>query len=488
MNLLETYSKRLAVAEKAYSKANAGQPLSEQKKLITARCLDNITKFLNEAFDNSVGTQRSDLGAYKRFALNLTTIAIPNLIAPDLVITYPMSSMAGYITYLEYVAGSNKGNTKQGDLFNGVFGLGDADPNYTSYKVITEKKANASAEQYSTTLNWLPVFPRTVDVIASVAEGGAAAGEFVDIPNADGLTGNLYAKTDVTNGVYTGAGGVKGTITYKTGAITINAATFDAAVTIDVNYAYDNVVIPQNDLPTLNAELKAIPLTAKARRIAIYYSQIAQFQAKQDYGFDLGQGLAEQAVGRLQYEIDTEVVKLLADNAAEDASLTWNRALPTGVSKTDHYEGFSEIISLAGVSIYNRTKRWMPNYMLIASDILPIIQMTRGWEAANVSGINGPYLAGTFNGLKTYVSPSMAAGEFVLGVNGNDAMTSAAVYAPYMPVVPTQLLQYADGGTSQGWSTMYDLKLLNASLLVKGKVIYDLAAQQGSTVYTHPNA
>lgn len=362
-----------------------------------------------------------------------------------------------------------------------MFGLGDVDSNYTSYKVVTERKVNATAEKYTATLNWLPALPRTIDVIT----GGDAAGEFVDVPNADGLTGVLYAKADVTNGVYTGSGGAKGTVTYKTGEITLNAGVASTGATVDVNYAYDNIVIPQNDLPILNAELKAIPLTAKARRIAVYYSQIAQFQAKQDYGFDLGQGLAEQAVGRLQYEIDTEVVKLLADNAAEDASLTWNRAQPTGVSKTEHYEGFSEIISKAGMVIYNRTKRWMPTYMLIASDILPILQMTRGWEAAPLGSINGPYLAGTFNGLKTYVSPSMDPGSYVLGVNGNDMMTSAAVYAPYMPIVPTQLLQYADGGTSQGWSTMYDLKLLNANLLVKGKVIEDLSKQQGSTVYTH---
>lgn len=39
-----------------------------------------------------------------------------------------------------------------------------------------------------------------------------------------------------------------------------------------------------------------------------------------------------------------------------------------------------------------------------------------------------------------------------------------------MPVVPTQLLQYADGGTSQGFSTLYDLKLLNANLLVAGQI------------------
>ena len=40
-----------------------------------------------------------------------------------------------------------------------------------------------------------------------------------------------------------------------------------------------------------------------------------------------------------------------------------------------------------------------------------------------------------------------------------------------MAIVPTQLLQYADGGSAQGWSTMYDLRLLNKDLLVKGRVV-----------------
>ena len=40
-----------------------------------------------------------------------------------------------------------------------------------------------------------------------------------------------------------------------------------------------------------------------------------------------------------------------------------------------------------------------------------------------------------------------------------------------MPVVPTQLLGFADGGQTQGWSTMYDCKILNASLLLQGKIV-----------------
>lgn len=39
-----------------------------------------------------------------------------------------------------------------------------------------------------------------------------------------------------------------------------------------------------------------------------------------------------------------------------------------------------------------------------------------------------------------------------------------------MAIVPTQLLQFADGGTTQGWSTMYDLKVLNKNLIVAGEV------------------
>ena len=75
--LLETYAGRLAVSDKVHAKSHLGEGMSDFKKLAVAKCLDNISKFMNEAFDNSVGTQRADLGAFKKFALNLTTVAIP---------------------------------------------------------------------------------------------------------------------------------------------------------------------------------------------------------------------------------------------------------------------------------------------------------------------------------------------------------------------------------------------------------------------------
>lgn len=112
----------------------------------------------------------------------------------------------------------------------------------------------------------------------------------------------------------------------------------------------------------------------------------------------------------------------------------------------------------------------MPNYMLVASDLVPVLSFIPSFDRANVSEMNGPYFAGTISGMKVFVTPNIEDGKFVIGVNGSKMETSAAVYAPYMAIVPTQLLGFADGGNSQGFSTMYDLQLLNKDLLVAGRI------------------
>lgn len=387
--------------------------------------------------------------------------------------------MTGYITYIEYSAGLDKGETAQGDVLNNPFKLGKVDANYTSSRIVEPIITGTSA-----TLSWAPV----KDAFTTITVGGKEV-EFderatytevelgtktvksVKITKADGTV--VFANaTEATD--------ENGTKTYTVA---------DVAAGDKVAYVYDNVVVPQgaDKIPTIKAEMKSMSLLAKARRIAVYYSQIAAFQAKTDYGFDLGDQLAEKAVGQLSYEIDTEIVNLLDETAGKgatkvyddedsDLTLTWKRDIPGGVSKSEHYEGFSEVIEVGRQIVYDRTKRFAPNYMIIASDVLPILTFMKGFSAAPTGTINGPYFAGTLNGLKVYVSPAIKRGRFLLGVNGDDMMSSVAVYAPYMAIVPTQLLQYADGGTSQGWSTMYDLKVLNKDLIVAGQVEGDAFA------------
>lgn len=221
-SLFEAYKNRLSVSESVYGKMHNGERMSNNRKLVTAKLLENTNRFLNEAFENSVGTQRSDMGMFKKFCMNLTTVALPNLIAHDLVIVHPLSSMSGYITYIEYSYGSNKGATKQGDLISNPFGFGSVDADFTGTKVVETIAAGQTA------LAWGPV------VKGSIEKFNASNNQWEQ--QAD---------------EYTPATGDK------------------------IRYAYDNVVIPQNDLPMIKAEMKSIALVAKARRIAVYYSQIA---------------------------------------------------------------------------------------------------------------------------------------------------------------------------------------------------------------------
>ena len=46
------------------------------------------------------------------------------------------------------------------------------------------------------------------------------------------------------------------------------------------------------------------------------------------------------------------------------------------------------------MAIYDRTKKFAPNFMVVASDIMPVLSFVPGFQAANVTEINGPYFAG----------------------------------------------------------------------------------------------
>ena len=429
-NLLEAYGKQLNVAEAYVAKNFDGKRISSNTKLTTAVLLDNTNRWMTESMNESVATNRGDLGAWKRFCLNLTNIAVPSLIANDLVIVHPMTSYSGSVAYLKYVALTDKGGVKVGDEFNSVFGLGKMDDKRVGY---------------------------TSQVIVETGTGPAAM---------DVLENGLTYEED---------GAIK-KATYKSikadGSVVYGPSIDGAAV----KFAYASKVfqmekVPAEDIPTIGPKMEHIALVAEPRRIAVKYDQITAFQAKTDYGFSLDKQIAEQACGELAYEIDTEIVDMLREGAgAALAELTWSKTLPVGVSKFEHYNGFLEIVEAAKAIIYNRTQKFHPNYMVIAADVLQVLRFVNGFTAVKNAKMNGPYKVGDLDGMGVYVSPRLGMGEFFFGLNGSDMMSSAGVYAPYMAIVPTQLLGTPDGGLAQGFSTWYAKALLNKNLLVAGKI------------------
>ena len=496
---LKKFSNRIRYAESFYAKKNAGATLDTDRKIVLAQVLNNTSKFLSESFDNTVQTQRSDIGLFKRFAMDITTLVMPNLVAPEMVLVKPMDAMHGYITYFTYVRGSNKGASKQGDLITSPFALGKAEPNYTSSTVIENHTEAASATEIN--LKWCPVVPGSIaftigddnyfdggdgilyqGTFASKVFQGEALGE-------DGRLEGRAGRFVVDHGAATPVGTVQyGYVNSKsvTGAIydanqkakiTFTASPFAAETLVTVNYLYNNVAIMQEDIPTVTAVNKGIYLMAKARRVAITYSQMAAYQAKQEYGNDLGKSLEKVAIGTLKWDIDTEITTRLYQEAADAVTALglqpFNVTPRVGVSLSQHLEGFVFYLNLLKTFIYEKTQRFFPTYMLCGTDVWNILKFVKGWKGNNAKSVNGPFVAGDLDELKVIVSPNVGKKDFVLGVNDGDFETSAAVYAPYMAIVPTALLETPDGANAQGFSTLYAFEMLNKDLLIKGAIAMD---------------
>jgi len=444
INLLEAYKSKLSLAESVYAKTHNGETAPMAVKLATAKSIQTVTKFLNENLASLGATQLGDMGAFKRAVTSITTITLPSLIAPSLVHTIAMPSRASSFVYMEIVAGSNKGGVKKGDLINNPFALGNIESDYSGARVVEDVTLDAETKAQ---LAWSPVL--------LTSDNKLLAGYDAD--------GNEIAVTLTYNGA---------AVTYTATADGVITVTAGAAATnvLKVKYIYDNAFIPARDIPTITARERNIPLYAKVRRLAIYYSQLAAFQSKQDYGMDLEKTLSTQAVAELQYQIDTEVCDMLVDGATEEAALVWSKTLPIGVSKRDHFDGFSEMISLARSIVFKRTQKYAPNWMLCAPDVLPVLKMVTGFRAAPASVMAGPYLAGEIDGMKVFVSAHLEDGVYCFGAQYPELQANCGVLATYMPIVPTMLVMGPDGGATQGFSSMYDCKVLNPLLLVKGRI------------------
>ena len=153
---------------------------------------------------------------------------------------------------MKYVAGSNKGNTVQGDVFNDPFRLGKVDPQYTSSRVT--KDYNLTESTTSFTMNWKPVVPGTISIVNGtnsfvddgegnlimIPEGGSVARRTVMVEPVAGTDVRLEGvQPTVQTVVYDAAGAeVKtsaGTVDYEAGTINVPGGMVNQ---VQVAYSY----------------------------------------------------------------------------------------------------------------------------------------------------------------------------------------------------------------------------------------------------------
>lgn len=419
------------------------------RQATTAILLENTSSYLDRAamMNGSMNeaTQPADVGYFKKYAINLLSAAIPNLIAPEIVSMQPMLSRVGEMRYLKVLYGSNKGSVKAGDTMFSMFHGGNGETAYSSDEVDTEY-VTASDSTISGSLAWLPVVPGSVKLVVGTKE-----------------------YTDDGAGNITGSGITSGTIDYNSGAFSITLASKPSdSDDIYFNYRYNNMDAPVQ-APEVTLKIEVAPIIAKSRKLKTIYAFDAAFDMSKDYGMQINNELVTYTASQIKHEIDGEIMGDLL-RIASATPVTWDATPRDGISLRDHNESFYNKVVEAGNNIFDATKLANGSYIIVGMDAANIVETLPRFRSSGVIKPTGPHLVGYLGSMPVYKNPFYPADTFLVGWKGNGMFEAGYLYCPYMPIMTTQLIMEADFQGQRGFATSYGKKPVNSKMFCKGTI------------------
>lgn len=397
-------------------------------------------------------TQPADVQNFKKQALALVSAVIPNLIAEELVTVQPLQLKVGQIFFLKYIYGSNKGGVKAGQVAFDRYGRPTNEINYSSEIVEGEEFAtgNGTLTKFKSNLSYIRV--RHINAID---------GKAVQVDEQGNVTGT----------------GITGKLNRENGEldITITPAPGDGHV-IEVDYEFDLESVLPNTIPEVQLELSETTLKARPRKLKTLYSFDAGQDLMRQQGVDIDESLLEAAVNSIRAEIDAEIINDLWVQAGLTSTWSnkWDKS--SGLSKREYNMTFIDEITAAGNAMFEVTRRCQPNFLVVgrlAADALDSIGAPRFQAVANVGG-TGAFFAGMLDGrIRVYKNPYFQANQYLLGYRGDTLIDAGYVYAPYLPIMTTNLLMMEDFVGRRGYATSYAKKMLQPQLYIKGTVTTD---------------
>lgn len=468
----EQCKNKLHLAE-LFHKRTISQEVKNTAAVVLKNTINAYEAVSGLAGGNSGVAQMNPISSYKNYIIKLATLGIPALDVYDWVATEAMATANTQILFTKYVRMSNKGNSKQGDIVADPFGIYygiDEDGNRID-KTDSQYQSAATVDAFvngnvttaqNLKLRWTPVRKGTIKLtIGEVVVEEAKAVAATAVSGFDATFTDADEKVTVS-------------VNYRTGDIQVTTATASAD-NIIVNYEYDNVYLPADDIPTYGAVVEAIPLTAKPHKVRITFDALSNLIYKNDYGIDIAKELPKKAIEDFMYSIATEVSDAIVASAPTSKyTLNWGLNVQNGWI-AQHYASFGSVLQAASAAITKVTKIFAGNRCFIGSALVPVVMACPGWKGVDTEGKIGTQLIGTLGNMKIYYKQNMNDYTYVVFSKGNGTEFCVGLLGMYMAalpasIVPTQLLEFADGLSEQGFYSLYDFKIINPALSVKGTV------------------
>lgn len=432
------------------SRAQKGLPEYDAIGLSKAqKILNNAYALQKRALNSSLlptsiipsATQPGDV-LQKTTYMNVLRATLVDWLIPEFCTMQPMASRHTSIPYTVFHFGEDKGTVKAGQISASPFELSRGEENYSGSDVNNEPLTDLFLRA--------PVIPTTVRIVTP---------SYTVFDDGEGKLQRLNGSTVVD----------VGTIDYATGVIT----GVSTGATTYASYRVDNISASANT-PPIYSTLEWLDLVAEDNTLAARWSQAAAYDMEKQYGLDGPKMLEEQATSTIVNELNTKVAHDMWVNAAAGQPVVWSATPPIGQGQAGdlaHDNSFIRAINAGSQRIYDATGRIRPNFMLVGSSVMTVIQGMTMFSPANTSKTTGSYYAGTLGDKKVYCfRGGIPHDQYVLGhVSSNDVEPSY-VFGTYMPVTATAALMDATFTGQQGFATSNAMKMVNSKAFIRGVV------------------
>lgn len=461
-NLFESVrsqGKRLAENDwRAYFAATDGSlSLDEDSRSLTAYLLEVEKQWLNSLDED---TRVASIGSFEKYVFPIIRAVFPNLVATELVSVQPMQGPTSLVFYMDFKAGSKKGQVKLGDTLISARRGQEASTSYSGEAVSDEQIYTGGGGPAYTGAN-LSYFPlRPLSVVVTAVVGGITK-----------------TATDDGAGVLSGTGFASGTVDYSTGAINVTLSVdADASTPILASYNYASEGSLQ--VPQVDVSITSVPVTARPRKLRARWTVESAAQLRAVHGADVETEVTTAMAEEIRFDIDREIITDLQtvaaspDNANHDFTFYTNA--PTGVSFFEHKMTIVDTFIQHSNFIFSQTRRATGNWIVCGVNVASIIESLPQFKAVTVTGSGVVYMGDLQGRWRIYKDPYLDSDTFLVGHRGETYMQTGYIYAPWIPLYTTPTVTLDDFVTRKGLMTQYAKKIVNGLFYTKGVIVHSV--------------
>lgn len=353
----------------------------------------------------------SSLGTLPKVAFDVITLSYGNSVIPFLASVQNIEEERGTV-YFKVIKRGDTGEV----IASGRTGMKLQQGLASNTITETLGTTTATVLTYNVTATKTPIRPETLRV-----EVGTSYGQ-------DDGNGNIL-------GV-----GLYGTVDYATGAITINLYT-DPGSGVNINATYQLDVESISELPKINIEFDSIGVFARVYALKGTLGVLQSFALKNRFGIVAEDELAKDLVVSINNEIGGDLIRAMKAQAVN--TTTWSKTPPSGVSYFEHKQTLKDAIADIEGQMASNAGRGIITTIVAGTSAAAILSTLPGFEKVSSGKEMGAHVFGELDGMvviRVNDNTTLAAEEIVTTYNPDNPFEGGAVFAPYMPLITTDLL------------------------------------------------